>query len=54
MKAKGYDELFTKMNEDGYFGSVTFKLVGGEVKLIRFESTYKSVEDAINGKTTQE
>jgi hypothetical protein len=54
MKNSNYDELFDKMRKDGYYGSVLFKLVDGEVKLIRFESTFKSVGDAIAGKTAGE
>ena len=53
MKAS-YDDLFDKMEKDGYYGSVLFKIVNGEVKLIRFESTFKSVGDAITGKTASE
>lgn len=48
----GYDKLFGKMKQDGFFGVVSFRLVGGEVTLIKFESTYKSVDDALEGKTT--
>ena len=51
---EGYDKLFKQMKEDGFYGQVSFKLIGGEVKLIKFESTFKSVEDAISGKTNQE
>ena len=53
MKAS-YDDLFDKMRKDEYYGSVLFKLVAGEVKLIRFENTFKSVADAIEGKTASE
>lgn len=54
MKNDGYDALFDKMRKDGYFGNIMFKLVNGEVKLIRFESTFKTIDDALQGKTTQE
>lgn len=50
----GYDELFKKMKEDGFYGTVSFRLVGGEVMLIKYETTFKSVQDAIQGKTTSD
>ncbi len=48
----GYNQLFRKMRSDGFFGVVSFRIVNGEVQLIKFESTYKSVTDALEGKTT--
>jgi len=52
MNPTGYDEFFKKLKADGVFGTVAFKLQGGEVKLITFQCTYKSVGDALNQSTS--
>jgi len=50
----GYDDLFKKLNEDGFYGTISFRLVDGKVMLLKYESTYKNVQDAIVGKTTSD
>lgn len=53
MNTAGYDEFFKKLKDDGVYGTVSFKLQGGEVKLITFQCTYKSVGDALNLSTSE-
>ena len=42
-----YDEFFELMRRDKAFADVTFKVRGGDIKLITMNQTYKDIGDAV-------
>ena len=46
-----YDELFTRLQEDDFWGTVTFELKAGSVKQIKIQSAYRTIHEALQGIT---